>query len=97
MPIEPTPFKPGVERRREILHGTPGVVIYQDGKPVLWIPDNFGSLTKSLPPKELKVLHAELKRYLGLERGNDGPPDPWILGKCRHDLDVISYHLGGAE
>jgi len=56
MPAEPMPLKPKVERRREILYGTPGTIIYKDNRPVLWIPDDFGSLTKKLPPKDLKAL-----------------------------------------
>lgn len=64
MPIEPIPFKPKVERRQEILYGTPGTIIYKDDKPVLWIPDDFGSLTKNLLPSELEALLKELKRYL---------------------------------
>jgi hypothetical protein len=64
MSIEPTPFKPKVERQREILYGTPGITIYRDGKPVLWVPDDFGSLTKRLLPKDLEALLKELKKYL---------------------------------
>ena len=64
MSIEPTPFKPKVERRREILYGTPGTTIYKNGKPVLWVPDDFGSLTKNLQPKDLEALLTELKKYL---------------------------------
>ena len=64
MPAEPTPLGPKVERRREILYGTPGIIIYKDGRPVLWIPDDFGSLTKNLPPEDLKALWQELTRYL---------------------------------
>ena len=64
MSIEPIPFKPKLERRREILYGTPGTIIYKDDKPVLWIPDDFGSLTKNLPPKDLEALLKELKKYL---------------------------------
>jgi hypothetical protein len=64
MSIEPTPFKPKVERRREILYGTPGTTIYKNDKPVLWIPDDFGSLTKNLQPKDLEALLTELKKYL---------------------------------
>ena len=78
MPLEPIPSEPQkTERRREILYGTPGITVYRNGKPVLWIPDDFGSLTKNLPPKELKALQTELKRYLGLDtsdldRGSEG-------------------------
>jgi len=64
MSIEPTPFKPKIERQREILYGTPGTIIYKDGKPVLWLPDDFGSLTKNLPAKDLEALFNELKKYL---------------------------------
>ena len=64
MSAEPNPLESKIERRREILYGTPGVVIYRDGKPVLWIPDNLGSLTKNLSYKELEVLKKELKKYL---------------------------------
>ena len=64
MSAEPNLFQPKIERRREILYGTPGVGIYRDGKPVLWIPDNLGSLTKNLSYKELEVLKKELKKYL---------------------------------
>ena len=68
MPPERTPFEPQrIERRREVLYGTAGITIYQSGKPVLWIPDDFGSLTRNLPLKELEALQVELKRYLGLE------------------------------
>ena len=64
MPIEPIPFQPKVERRREILYGTPGTIIYKDDKPVLWLPDDFGSLTRNLSPKDLEALLKELKKYL---------------------------------
>ena len=68
MQSERTPFESQkIERRREILYGTPGTTIYRNGKPILWIPDDFSSLTRNLPFKELKALQAELKRYLGLE------------------------------
>jgi hypothetical protein len=62
--MEPTPFKPKIERRREILYGTPGIVIYRDGKPVLWVPDDFGSLTRDLSYKDLEALQEELRKYL---------------------------------
>jgi len=65
MSIEPPPFEPKVERRREILYGTPGTIICKDDKPVLWLPDDFGSLTKNLSPKDLEALLKELKKYLG--------------------------------
>lgn len=64
MPIEPNSFEPRIERRREILYGTPGIVIYRDGRPVLWVPDNIGSLTKDLSYKDLEALQKELKKYL---------------------------------
>jgi len=63
MPAEPMPLEPKVERRREILYGTPGIIIYKDNRPVLWIPDDFGSLTKNLPPEDLKALWEELRKY----------------------------------
>jgi len=62
--MEPNPFEPKIERRREILYGTPGIVIYRDGRPVLWVPDNLGSLTKDLSYKDLEALQKELKKYL---------------------------------
>ena len=64
MSTEPTPFKPKIERRREILYGTPGIVIYRDGRPVLWVPDKFGSVTKNLSHRDLEALQKELKKYL---------------------------------
>jgi hypothetical protein len=64
MPAEPIPVEPKVERRREILYGTPGTIIYKDNRPVLRIPDDFGSLTKNLPPKDPKALWKELTKYL---------------------------------
>ena len=60
----PNPFEPKIERRREILYGTPGIVIYRDGRPVLWVPDDFGSLTRDLSYKDLEALQEELRRYL---------------------------------
>ena len=72
MSPEPLEFEsPNIERRREILYGTPGITIYRNGRPVLWIPENFGSLTNNLPDRELKALHEELKAYLGLNRPDD--------------------------
>ena len=62
--MEPNPFEPKIERRREILYGTPGIVIYRDGKPVLWVPDDFGSLTRDLSYKDLEALQEELRKYL---------------------------------
>ncbi len=71
MPLEPILSEPQkIKRRREILYGTPGTTIYRNGMPVLWIPDDFGSLTKNLPLKELKALQAEIKHYLGLDSFN---------------------------
>lgn len=64
MSFEPTPFEPRIERRREILYGTPGTAIYRNGRPVLWVPDDFGSLTKNLSYKDLEALQKELKKYL---------------------------------
>jgi len=65
MPAEPMPLESKVERRQEILYGTPGIIIYKDNRPVLWIPDDFGSLTKNLPLEDLKALWKELIKYLG--------------------------------
>jgi hypothetical protein len=62
--MNPTPSKPNIERRREILYGTPGTVIYSDGRPVLWIPDDFGTLTRELSYKDLEALNKELRKYL---------------------------------
>ena len=54
----------GLERRHEILYGSPGTAVYSDGRLILWIPEDFGSLTKKLPKKELEALSRELKKYL---------------------------------
>jgi hypothetical protein len=62
--MERIPYEPKIERHREILYGTPGVVIYRDGRPVLWVPDNIGSITKNLSYKDLEALQKELKKYL---------------------------------
>ena len=76
MSREPLPSEPTkVERRREILYGSPGVTIYRNGRPVLWMPDDFSTLTRKLPAKELEALQREIKQYLGLdspakEKGN---------------------------
>ena len=35
-----------------------------DGKPVLWVPDDFGSLTRDLSYKDLEALQKELRKYL---------------------------------
>lgn len=56
--------KPKIERHREILYGTPGVVIYRDGRPVLWVPDDLGSLTRDLSYGDLEALQKELRKYL---------------------------------
>lgn len=61
-----------IERRREIMHGTPGTVIYRDGRPVLWIPDDFGTLTRELSYKDLEALHKELKKYLKSDSSDEG-------------------------
>ena len=65
MPVEPMPLEPKVERRREILYDTPGTITYKENRPVLWIPGDFGSLTKNLSPEDLKALWRELTKYLG--------------------------------
>jgi hypothetical protein len=64
MTMDSTPFEPKIERRREILYGSPGTVIYRDGRPVLWVPDNFGKITRELSYKDLEALQKELKKYL---------------------------------
>ena len=65
MENESTPPEPQkLERRREILYGTPGTTIYRNGRRALWIPDEFGPLTKNLPRKDLAALLKELKKYL---------------------------------
>jgi len=65
MPDEQIPSEPrDVEHRREILYGTPGTTIYRDGRPVLWVPDDFGALTRNLPSRDLEALLKELKKYL---------------------------------
>lgn len=61
--MEHTSYEPKIEHHREILYGTPGVVIYRDGSPVLWVPDDFGSITKNLSYKDLESLQKELKKY----------------------------------
>jgi hypothetical protein len=60
----PTPFEPKIKRRREILYGTPGIVIYRDGRPVLWVPDDFDSLIRDVSYKDLEALQKELRKYL---------------------------------
>ena len=62
--MESNSFEPKIERHREILYGTPGIVIYRDGRPVLWVPDDFGSLTRDLSYKDLEALQKELRKYL---------------------------------
>ena len=62
--MDRNPYKPKIEHRREILYGTPGIVVYRDGRPFLWVPDNIGSVTKELSYKDLKALQKELKKYL---------------------------------
>ncbi len=62
--MERIPYEPKIERHREILYGTPGIVIYRDGRPVLWVPDNIGSVTRNLSYKDLEALQKELKKYL---------------------------------
>jgi hypothetical protein len=42
----------------------PGIVIHRDGRPVLWVPDGFGSLTKYLSYQDLEALRKELRKYL---------------------------------
>jgi len=54
----------GLERRHEILYGTPGTAVYSDGRLILWVPEDFSSLTKNLPRKELEALRKELREYL---------------------------------
>jgi hypothetical protein len=68
--MEPNKFEPKIDRRREILYGTPGIVIYRDGRPVLWVPDNLGSLTKNLSYKDLEALQEELRKYLQSSSSN---------------------------
>ena len=38
-------------------------VFYRDGRPVLWVPDNIGSVTRDLSYKDLEALQTELKKY----------------------------------
>lgn len=87
MSVEPVPFEPReVERRREILYGTPGTTIYRGGNPVLWIPDDFGSLTESLSYQELEKLMVELK-IVGVNR--DATADN--IEEAFHQL-ALRYH-----
>ncbi len=64
MSIKSTPFNQKIECSREILYGTPGTLIYRDGRPFLWIPDDFGSLTRELSYRDLEALQKEMKKYL---------------------------------
>ena len=74
MPLEPiSPEPQKIERKREIVYGSPGVTIYRNGRRILWIPDDFGTVTRDLPLKELKALHTELKHYLGLNQDSSSP------------------------
>ena len=72
MSIEPGPIEPVIERRREILYGTPGTVVYRDGLPVLWVPDKFCSLTRDLSNKDLEALQKELYKYFQPESLGNG-------------------------
>ncbi|HEY33399.1 MAG TPA: hypothetical protein G4O10_09900 [Dehalococcoidia bacterium] len=71
MSFEEGTSEPKIEHRREILYGTPGLVIYRDGKPVLWVPDDFGSQTRDLSYKDLEALQKELRRYFEPESRDD--------------------------
>jgi hypothetical protein len=73
--MEMNPSEHKFERHREILYGTPGTVIYQDGRPVLWIPDDFGTLTRKLPHKDLEALHKELMKYLKSDSSDEQAGD----------------------
>lgn len=66
-----TSFGYNIERQREILYGTPGTVIYRDGRPVLWIPDSLSKITRELSYKDLEALHRELMKYLKSENSNE--------------------------
>jgi hypothetical protein len=72
--MEPTSFEPKNERRREIFYGTPSIVIYRDGRPVLWVPDDFGSLTRDLSYKDLEALQRELMNTSNLSARMGGRP-----------------------
>ena len=63
MSFEQIPFEPNIEQKREILYGTPGVMIYRDGRPVLWVPDDFGSQVRDLSYKDIEALQRELRKY----------------------------------
>jgi hypothetical protein len=69
--MDSTSFGHNIERRREILYGTPGTVIYRDGRPVLWIPDSFGKITRELSYQDLEALHRELMKYLKSENSGE--------------------------
>jgi hypothetical protein len=62
--VTPVPHEPYIEKRREILYGTPGIVIYRNGRPVLWVPDDIGAVTRDLSYRDLEALQKELKKYL---------------------------------
>jgi hypothetical protein len=64
MSAESESSKPKIKRRREILYGTPGTVVYRDGMPVLWVPEELGSLTRDLTYRDLEAIQKELKKYL---------------------------------
>ena len=64
-------FGRNIERRREILYGTPGTMIYRDGKPILWIPDNFGTITRELSQKDIEAIQRELMKYLKSENSDE--------------------------
>ena len=67
MSFEQSPFEPKIERRREMLYGTPVVMIYRDGRTVLWVPDDFSSQARDLSYKDFKALQKELRKYFRSE------------------------------
>ena len=71
MRMDSIPFGHSIERRREILYGTPGTVLYREGRPVLWIPDSFGKITRELSYKDLEALQRELMKYLKSENSDE--------------------------
>ena len=71
MSFDQRPSEPKIERRRGILYGTPGVVIYRDGRPVIWVPDDFSSQTRDLSYKDLEALQKELRKYFESESPGD--------------------------
>ena len=71
MTMDSAPSGPSIERRREILYGTPGTVIYRDGRPVLWIPDDFGTITRELSYKDLEALQREIMKYLKFNNSDE--------------------------